>query len=130
MSLKDIPLRQLRIYLIHFSILNLLLGLDVTKSIGPDGISPRIFKECAYELVPSLTKLFNLSLSTGELLDDWKKGNIVPIYKSGDRTLAENYRPVSLTSIVVKILEQVVHKRVINFPTEEHLQCENQQGFR
>ena len=108
----------------------MLLGLDVTKSIGSGGISPRILKECAYELVPSLTKLFNLSLSTGELPGKWKKGNIVPIYKSGGRTLAENYRPVSLTSIVVKILERVVHKHVMNFLTEEHLLCENQHGFR
>lgn len=54
----------------------------------------------------------------------------MPIYKSGDRTLAENYRPVSLTSIVVKILERVVHKHVMNFLTEEHLLCENQHGLR
>ena len=77
-----------------------------------------------------MTKIFNLSLSTWELPGDWKKKNVVPIYKPGERILAENYCPVSLTSIAVKILERVVHKHVMNFLTEERLLCENQYGFR
>ena len=111
-------------------ILSLLLNLDVTKSSGPDGISSRILKECARELAPSLTYLFNISLSTGELPDDWKKANVVPVHKSGERILAENYRPVSLTSVVVKTLERVVHKHIMNFLIDQQLLSENQHGFR
>ena len=61
---------------------SLLSELDITKSSGPDNISPGILKECAHELAPSLTGIFNLSLSTGELPSDWKTANVVPIHKS------------------------------------------------
>ena len=108
----------------------LLSELDVTTSSGPDSISPRILKECAYELALSLTGIFNLSLSTGQLPNDWKMANVVPIHKAGERVMAVNYRPVSLTSIVVKTLERMVHKHIMNFLSELHLLCENQHGFR
>ena len=91
---------------------SLLSELDITKSSGPDNISPRILKECAHELAPSLTGIFNLSLTTGELPSDWKTANVIPIHKSGERVMAVNYRPISLTSIVVKTLERMVHKHI------------------
>ena len=72
-----------------------LSSLDVNKAIGPDAISPRILKECAAELAPSISQLFNLSLDHGKLPSVWKSANVVPIHKYGERTLAENYRPVS-----------------------------------
>jgi hypothetical protein len=109
---------------------SLLSELDITKYSGPDNISPRILKECAHELAPSLTGIFNLSLSTGELPSDWKTANVVPIHKSGERVMAVNYRPISVTSIVVKTLERMVHKHIMNFLSELRLLCENQHGFR
>ena len=69
-------------------------------------------------------------MSTGELPGDWKEANVVPIHKSGERILAQNYRPVSLTSIVVKTLERVVHKHIMNFLIDQQLLSENQHGFR
>ena len=86
-------------------------------------------KVCAKELAPSLAKLFNISLSSGNLPIEWKVANVVPIYKSGDRALATNYRPVSLTSIVVRSLERLIHKHMI-FLTDQSLLCDNQHGFR
>lgn len=83
-------------------ILSLLLNLEVTKSSGPDGISSRILKECARELAPSLTYLFNISLSTGELPGDWKKANVVPIHKSGERILADTAATV-ITPLVLSV---------------------------
>ena len=53
-------------------------------------------------VAPSLTRLFNYSLSRGTLPFDWKTANVVPIFKSGEQTAVENYRPVSLTSVVVE----------------------------
>ena len=92
-----------------------LSSLDVNKAIGPDAISPRILKECAAELAPSISQLFNFSLNHGKLPSVWKSANVVPIHKSGERTLAENYRPVSLTSILVKCLERIIHKHIMKF---------------
>ena len=70
---------------------SLLYELDITKSSRPDNISPRILKEYAHELASYLAGIFNLSLSTGELPDDWKMSNVVPIYKAGERVMAVNF---------------------------------------
>ena len=68
-----------------------LRSIEVNKANGPDAISPRILKECAAELAPSITELFNFSLDRGKLPSVWKFASVVPIHKSGERTLAENY---------------------------------------
>ena len=81
-------------------VFKVLSTLDTKKACGPDGISPRILKECAHELSNSLAALFNYTLTVGKLPQDWKVANIVAIYKSGERCSAENYRPISLTCIV------------------------------
>ena len=84
------------------------------------------------ELAPSLTRLFNYSLSCGTLPIDWKTANVVPIFKSGEQTAVDNYRPVSLTSVVVKscCLERVIHNHMLSFLSDNKLLCDNQHGFR
>ena len=67
------------------------------------------------ELAPSLTRLFNYSLSRGTLPIDWKTANVVPVFKSGEQTAIDNYRPVSLTSVVVKSLERLIHNQIMIF---------------
>ena len=104
--------------------------IDVNKANGPDAISPRILRECPAELAPSITQLFNFSLDHGKLLSVWKSANVVPIHKSGERTLAENYRPVSLESILVKSLERIIHKHIMKFLTHHSLPSESQHGFK
>ena len=84
-----------------------LLNLDGNKATGPDGIPPRLLKETAHQIAPSLCSLFNQSLSSGSLPDEWKLANIIPIYKKGDKTHVENYRPISLC-IISKVLERCV----------------------
>ena len=68
-----------------------LSSIEVNKANGPDAISTRILKECAAELARSITQLFNFSLDRGKLPSVWKSASVVPIHKSGERTLAENY---------------------------------------
>lgn len=89
-------------------VLGTLLKLDTSKATGPDGIPSRILKETAREIAPSLTQLFNRSLSCGEIPDEWKLANIVPVHKKGDKSHVENYRPISLLSIISKVLERCV----------------------
>ena len=62
--------------------------------------------------------------------NDWKTANAVPIHKAGEHVMAVKYRPISLTSIVVKTLGRMVHKHIMNFLSELRLLCENQHGFR
>ena len=82
------------------------------------------------ELAPSLTRLFNYSLSRGTLPIDWKTVNVVPIFKSGEQTAVDNCRPVSLTSVVVKSLELLIHNHIMSFLSDNKLLCYSQHGFR
>ena len=79
------------------------------------------------ELAPSLKRLFNHSLSRGTLPIDWKtcSQRIVPIFKSGEKTAVDNYRPVSLTSVVVKSLERLIHNHMMSFLSDNKLLCDN-----
>ena len=81
-------------------------------------------------MAPSISQRFNFSLDHGKLPSVWKSVNVVPIHKSGERTLAENYRPVSLTRILVKCLERIIHKHIMKFLTHHGLLSESQHGFR
>ncbi len=81
------------------SIEKMLRQLKPTKSSRPDALPNRVLRELAPELSPVLTTIFQQSLDTRELPEDWRKANIAPIFKKGDRHLASNYRPVSLTCV-------------------------------
>jgi hypothetical protein len=81
----------------------LLKDLNPHKAAGPDNVAPTLLKECAIELSPSLSMLFQASLKQGSVPSDWKSAMITPLFKKGDRSKASNYRPVSLTSICSKI---------------------------
>jgi hypothetical protein len=87
--------------------------LNTTKAPGPDGLSTRVLKECKEELKAPITRLFNISLHTGKLPNDWKKANVVPIFKKGSKLEVSNYRPVSLLPIISKILERCVLNKII-----------------
>ena len=108
-----------------------LKSLNVSRACtGPDGVCPRLIKECDMELTSSLTRLFNYSLSRCTLPIDWKTANAVPVFKSGEQTAIDNYRPVSLTSVVVKSLERLIHNHIMSFVCDNKLLCDNQRGFR
>ena len=74
--------------------------------------------------------MFQLSLSTGTLPKDWVTANIVLVYKKGDRNLPSNYRPISLTSTVVKVMERIIHRQVLKALEDNHLISNYQHGFR
>ena len=93
----------------------LLSSLKTDKATGPDGISARLLTECANEIAPSLTALFNKSLSLGKVPQEWKEANVVPVPKRGDLRELTNYRPISLLSLISKTLEQVVNMHVSDF---------------
>ena len=74
--------------------------------------------------------IFQMSLDKGECPSDWKTANVTPIHKKGDRTDPSNYRPVSLTSQVCKVLELLVRARLIEHLDVNNLMNEAQHGFR
>ena len=80
----------------------LLKGLNPSKALGPDELHPRVLKELATELGPVFAHLFQQSIDKGEIPKEWSLANICPLFKKGDRSLACNYRPVSLTCVPCK----------------------------
>ena len=81
----------------ELDVFNALVSLDPTKSMGIDGIGPSLLKHCAVPYIYQvLFHLFSLSLSQHYLPKDWRIHQIKPIFKSGDKTLVKNYRPISL----------------------------------
>jgi len=84
---------------------DLLCHLDTYKSMGMDGIHPRVLKELAEELAKALSIIYQQSWLTGEVPDDWRIANVTPIYKKGQKEDPGNYRLVSLTSVLGKVME-------------------------
>ena len=75
-----------------------LYQLNVHKSMGPDGIHPRVLKELAYVMARLFLIIYQRSWESGEVPADWKLASVIPIYKKGMREDPGNYRPVGLTS--------------------------------
>ena len=100
-------------------------------SAAPDGDIPaRILSSCKNELAVPLCIFWSESFSSGCIPDALKMQYITPIYKKGDRTNPANYRPVSLTSHVVKTFERVVRKNLVKHLEMNLLISRNQHGFR
>ena len=89
-------------------IFNILKMLNANKAAGPDGIHGKVLKSCARSLAYPLSILFNLSFVTGCIPQDWKLASVVPVFKKGDKSSVENYRPISLTSLVMKVFERCI----------------------
>ncbi len=106
-----------------------LAELNPNKSPGPDSIHPRFLKELAKELSKPLAMLFNKSLNDSKLPEIWKRAKITAIFKKGDRKHPGNYRPVSLTSVVCKVLEKIVREHVIHHFKNNKLFTDRQYGF-
>ncbi|CAM5156830.1 unnamed protein product [Eretmochelys imbricata] len=103
--------------------------LDVHKSMGPHELHPRVLKELAAVIAEPLAIIFENSWRTGEVPDDWKKANVVPIFKKGKKEDPGNYRPVSLTSVPGKIMEQVLKESILKYLHEKKVIRNSQHGF-
>ena len=84
------------------------MGLNISKSAGPDGINSRILKEFGDYITPVLKLLYDKSFKEEELPYQWKEAHVVTLFKKGSKRSANNYRPVSLTVICYKILEKLM----------------------
>ena len=87
----------------------LLKGLNPSKALGHDQLHPRVLKELASELGPVFAHLFQKSIDMVEIPKEWSLANICPLFKKGGRSLACNFRPVSLTCAPCKLLKHIVN---------------------
>ncbi|CAM5076581.1 unnamed protein product [Eretmochelys imbricata] len=103
--------------------------LDEHKSMGPDALHLRVLKELADVIAEPLAIIFENSWRSGEVLDDWKKANVVSIFKKGKKEDPGNYRPVSLTSVPGKIMEHVLKESILKHLDERKVIRNSQHGF-
>ena len=82
--------------------------LNVNKAFGPDGIGPKILKPIKEVIAPTLLKLFRATMTHKKVPKIWKQANVTPIYKKGDRSDPNNYRPISLLNTTSKLLDKIV----------------------
>ena len=107
----------------------LLCSLDPTKANGHDDISTRMLKETALSITPAVTQLFNISIRLGELPDEWKIARVTPIPKSRDHSVPGNYRPISLLSVLSKLLEMHIRNLLIDHLKDHYPLSAHQWGF-
>ena len=117
-------------HLIRYWVIKLLKGLNPSKALEPDELHPRVLKELATELGPVFAHLFQQSIDTGEIPKEWSLANICPFFKKSDRSLACNYRPVSLTCVLCKLLEHIVCSNIMAHLDEYKLLSDRQHAFR
>ena len=108
----------------------LLQGLSPNKASGPDEISHKILKELHHEIAPIITLIFNLYLQTGVVPLDWRRADVVRVYKKGSKSKACNYRPISLTRIASKLLEHILVSNIMSHFDDNTLLSPHQHGFR
>ena len=108
----------------------LLKNIKVSKAAGPDGLPNRVLQECASEISPALTAIFQKSVDSGELPRDWRNANIAPVFKKGDKHLPENYRPVSLTCVASKLLEHIICRHLLDHLDKHNVLTSLNHGFR
>lgn len=111
-------------------VLKLLKNLKPHKAPGPDNITPMIYRELAEEIAPCLTKIFRKSYETGKVPNDWKQANVCPIFKKGEKYVASNYRPVSLTCIASKLMEHIITSNIMAHANSNNILYDLQHGFR
>ncbi len=111
-------------------VLKQIKNLKPDKAPGPDGIAPWMLHMCAEEVTPVLTDIFQTSVDEGVLPRQWREANICAIFKKGAKEEPSNYRGVSLTSVVSKILEHIIHSHIMKHLGSHDILVDNQHGFR
>ena len=99
------------------------------KSPGADGIPPKLLMETVEQISIPLARAFNLLLKERVVSFEWKEANIIPLFKRGSKNKSDNYRPVSLTSVICKLLERLIKKHMVDFLVRHKLLNSSQHGF-
>ncbi|PKU48710.1 rna-directed dna polymerase from mobile element jockey- hypothetical protein [Limosa lapponica baueri] len=102
---------------------------NTRKSMGPDGMHPRVLRELVEVIADPLSTIFERSWRTGEVPEGWRKANVIPVFKKGKKEEPGNYRPVSLTSNPGKMMEQLVLGVISKHMEEKKAIRSSQHGF-
>ena len=104
--MKDIEVSEDILMVIH--------NLADKLSYTPDGIPSYFLKRIVRAILPFLTHLFNISLSLATVPSQWRSAIVIPIFKKGSRNLVSNYRPISLTCCLCRMLENIISQKLLD----------------
>ena len=110
-------------------ILKIIRSLDINKAHGHDDISIRMLKICDLAITKPLSITFRNCINNSTFLDLWKKSNICPIYKKGDKQIINNYRLVPLLPICEKIFERLIFNSLFEYLEKYKLLSTHKSGF-
>ena len=110
-------------------VVDIISAMDSKVSVDASGVNMKMLKYIKYQIALPLSHLFTLSVTTGVFPAKLKTSKTIPIFKAGDRTSCDNYRPISLLSSISKILEKIVANSLVNHLELNNLLYENQFGF-
>ena len=111
-------------------VLKLLTDLNPHKAAGPDQLKLIVLQRLQDEIAPVLQVIYQKSLDTGRMPNDWNTAYVCPLFKKGDTSTASNYRPISLTSILCKVLVHIVTTNMVSHMDHHNLLYDLQHGFR
>ena len=114
----------------EYEVEKLILTLPSKTSSGYDSVSNILLKELSSVLKGPLATVFNKSISDGVFPEKMKISEIVPLYKSKEKHIQSNYRPIALLPVMSKVLEKIVYNRLYSFLTKKNILFESQYGFR
>ena len=106
------------------------MKLPISKSVGLDRISTKVLQIAAPTVTEPLTKIFNKAIALGQFRLEWKAARVIPIFKKGQRTMLDNYRPISILPVVSKLLERILYNQLSKYLEKETILSEYQFGFR
>ena len=108
----------------------LIMKLPISKSVGLDKISTKLLQIAAPAITQPLTKIFNTAIDLGQFPLEWKAARVIPIFKKGQRTILDNYRPISILPVVSKLMERILYNQLSKYLEKESILSEYQFGFR
>ena len=119
--------------MLSFTIADIVEAIDEIKpsaAAGPDDIPVLLLKNCKHAIAEPIHIIWQHSISTGTVPEFYKTSHIAPLHKKGSRAIPSNYRPISLTSHIIKIYERVLRKQMVVYLEGNNLLCKKQHGFR
>ena len=111
-------------YIEECEVYSTLINLDINKATGTDNIGPKVLKHCATSIFQPIHYLFNLTISHSTIPNEWKVHQIVPVLKSGDKSLVKNYWSISLLCSISKILKYIINNKTVSFVSSSISHCQ------
>jgi hypothetical protein len=128
---KQEPARKISFEAVNeFTVYRLITKLPTSKATGVDKISTKVLQVAAPAVAQPLTKIFNKSIVLGQFPSEWKAARVIPVFKKGQRTMLDNYRPISILPVVSKLIERILYNQISEYLEKESILSEYQFDFR